>query len=240
MIGVLQEGSVENFSGGTFMSQAVALAGVTAGSTIVVFLTAFHTGGTPPTLSVTDDKGGVGGGGTGAYTLLDQPEDVTIPESSASFYLANSAGGTVTITGHWGGGIASSYGGVWAMEIGGAATSSPIDGHTAQNQASPGTGTDAVTAGNVTSSNQPALVVGWSFCNVGGANKPAAGTGFTSTKVAFNTDARSEYKRVTAAGTQAATFTALANNRHNNFVIVVDEIASPAAARNALMFGAGA
>lgn len=64
--------------------------------------------------------------------------------------------------------------------------------------------------------------------NYGNNKNPAAGTGFTSTRVDWNTDVggcRFEYKRVTATGTQAATYTGPSTDSWITNVAAFDEAA---------------
>lgn len=141
-------------------------------------------------------------------------------------YRENMASGTITVTCTFS--ASSTLRGIKLLEITGAKTSSSIDGTPAgQFQLNVGTGSDAITSGNLTTAAQPAMVVGVSM-NYGNNINPAAGTGFTSTRVDWNTDVggcRIEYKRVTATGTQAATYTGPSTNSWITLGAAFDEAA---------------
>jgi hypothetical protein len=201
-----------NLTGGPF-TQAIT---VSAGSIIHVFV-------------VCDDNSG-GGGSTnvtcadslnGSYTQLDLIDDtITNGFLVAQFCFINTAAGadTITLT------LTPNAGAVYitVLEITGGATTA-IDVHGGQLQASPGTGTDAVTSGNVTSTAQPALVLGAAELSGFSDTSISVGTGFASA-VAAGFYLNIESKRVTATGTQAATFTTTAGTVGGvNLVAVYDE-----------------
>lgn len=84
-----------------------------------------------------------------------------------------------------------------------------------QYQSSPGTGTGAVSSGNVTPSSQPGLLIGYTAPNVGGNTSCAAdtGAGFNSTQASnFAADDSTkfwamEHQRLTSVSAKATTFT---------------------------------
>jgi len=137
------------------------------------------------------------------------------------------AAGTYTVTCTFA--ASCSLRGIKLLEITGAKTASALDGTPAgQFQLNVGTGTDAITSGNLTTANQPAMVVG-ACMNYGNNRDPAAGTGFTSTRTDWSTDVggcRLEYKRVTATGTQAATYTGPAIDSWITLAAAFDEAAT--------------
>lgn len=139
-----------------------------------------------------------------------------------------STGQTVTVTATYN--ATTDHRGIKLLEVTGAVTPGALDGTPAgQFQLNVATTTDAVTSGNLTTSVQPALVIG-ACMNFGNNNNAATGTGFTSTRVDWNTDVggcRIEYKRVTATGTQAATYTAPSIQSWITLAIAFDE--APAA-----------
>ena len=100
-------------------------------------------------------------------------------------------------------------------DCGNIAASNPIITNIYQYQASPGTGTDAVTTSGGTGSavvnTVPALITAAVIFN---ANiNIAAGTNFTASAGSFgNNDAEMEYRRVSGAGTYDATATGSANS----------------------------
>jgi len=162
--------------------------------------------------------------GTTGWNIAKQVTNA--PLTLGMGYRENMASGTLTVTATFS--SSSNLRGIKLLEITGAKTSSSIDGTPAgQFQLNVGTGTDAITSGNLTSSNQPAMVVGASM-NYGNNKNPAAGTAFTSTRVDWNTDVggcRLEYKRVTATGTQAATYTGPSTDSWITLVATFDEAA---------------
>lgn len=162
-ISVLQERETSLGSGNV---SSVSL----AFSSTVTSLSSIHTLGTSNSsnnsLTCADDVNGThgaaldtGDNGLGAY--------------AADFKLDNAASGTTTVT------ITlaltpASFSGVAIREIG---STSGYDTHKGVNQASPGTGTDAITTTTTAPSVQPGLLSVFSFDSNGRA--PTAGTGFT-------------------------------------------------------------
>lgn len=135
---------------------------------------------------------------------------VTAPGSDqrcAWYYAENCKGGATTFTATFSAG--TRFRAIYVGEYSGiATTSSFLNGARAEN-ASPGTGTDAVTSGNANATSQPALVWGFALDIFTGAT-PSAGTGFTARTGVWSTNTclgRPEDKRVTATGNVAATFT---------------------------------
>lgn len=98
------------------------------------------------------------------------------------------------------------------------------------NQATPGTGTDAVTTGSITPGEQPAVLIGFAF-NVQAGNTPSAGSSFSDRGGVWvfggaNNFARLEDRRLTATTAVAATFTATSNQRHLTAAVVLRETVS--------------
>lgn len=120
----------------------------------------------------------------------------------------------------------NSSGSVVAVEISGLKTASALDVHAGQLQATPTTGTDATTSGTASATAQPAAVIGVS-ANTGFSGTPAVGTGFTNVgtwaTLFGSTIGRIEHKRITATGSQAATFTAAGNTAHLTAMMVLLE-----------------
>lgn len=122
--------------------------------------------------------------------------------SAQGFYYPNNPGGITDVEpSSWDNGTPGDIS-FCGSEYSGIATSSPFIVRALQSQASPGTGTDAVTSGTGNVTSQPALIWG-AVLTAGGTY--VAGTGFTQRSVwGFSCV---EDKRVTATGNQAATFT---------------------------------
>lgn len=78
-----------------------------------------------------------------------------------------------------------------------------------------GTGTDQLSSGGAVLTAQPAILIGHGRNNDANAI-PTAGTGFTSVTTTALLGTRIEYKRTTATGSQAATFTVSNDNNHHS------------------------
>lgn len=157
--------------------------------------------------------------GTDLVTSADQ--------RCAWWFAANCKGGATTFTATYS--ASTRFRTIYVAEYSGIATSPFLNG--ARNEdANPGTGTDAVTSTNANATSQPALV--WGFCiNINGGSTPNAGTGYTSRAGVWSTNTclgRSEDKRVVATGNVAATFTATTGtDPHGTGVGIFAEAASP-------------
>lgn len=143
--------------------------------------------------------------------------------SFTTWYVKNATGGALTVTVNL---VDSTM--TWARvsvsEYSGADTSSPLDVHAMPAvQINPGTGTDAVTSGNVTTTANNELVVGWS-ANAGQAepSQPFTCTGFTSRRVSGTAPAFATGDLIKAvAGSTAALFTMGASDANTNEVTAV-------------------
>ena len=190
--------------------------------------------GTPTSITITDNNGN---GGTYS-SQLDVENDATSGQGCCHFVTTTpTKAGSCVITATCNG----VTGGVFALcicvqEIKG---SSGQNVHTGNIQASPGTGTDAVTTGNMTPGGQPALVAALAMdSGAGSTTSPSAGTGFTDagTGWALGTGhdlARAESKRVTSVAAVAGTFTTGTNARFTSLGAVFVE------ANPGIFFGAG-
>lgn len=193
---------------------------LTAGSALVVF-TSSDIGGSSANPTISDT--------VNTYTFLKSALD-TGNQGMYAHYAPNVAAGSTTITCNWGGTRAAI--GMTLWEFGGLSTT-PLNGGSAANasasnvQATPTTGTDAVTSGNITVVSSGVLVA-MSAKVAGGQGAPSAGTGFTdrATWMPLGQGGadffRGETKSVTAS-TSAGTFTALANATHITIGVVLVE-----------------
>lgn len=168
--------------------------------------------------------------GTNTYTRRQAQYNASNDHTEAILVAENVTAGTYTVTAAWDGGSRTNRT-VYAIPLSGLKAASYQTGLTA-NQASPGTGADGVTTGNMTPSEQPACVIGFAF-NVGSLNTPAAGTGFTSIGTAWQlgggTDLmRAEHKRITSTSAVALTETAGANVRHTSLAVILSEAGATA------------
>ena len=129
----------------------------------------------------------------------------------AWYFAENCKGGATTFTATFSN-AATRFRTIYVAEYSGIATSGSFLNGARQEQATPGTGTDAVSSGVANATSQPALVWGFSIDIFTNAT-PTAGTGFTSRAGVWSTNTclgRPEDKRVTATGNVAATFTTTA------------------------------
>lgn len=176
---------------------------VTVGNWIAVY-GAWNSGGVSPASrfsSLVDDLGNT-------YTTVDSLND-TDSDDHRTFYAKVTNGGTPTITLTLTN--ACGYRSLVAHEVSGLDATAPLDQHTIVNQASPGTGTDGVTTGNVTTTTDGQYIFGATHLNNTTTQTIAAGTGFTgreSNSGGGDTPPfRSEDQIQSVAGSVAATFT---------------------------------
>jgi hypothetical protein len=208
---------LENPGGGTTISRT--LTGVQAGSTLVLHLGYDYSSGTSVT-SVAD--------GGGNYTLRGSAVDDTPNTGRSLVYVReNVSAGDYTATATWS--AATGFLRARLIEIRGAAASS-FEAATGQYQSTPGTGTDAVTSGNVTTLGTDRLILGLSqsWDNIFGAvsGTISAGTSFTigsPTQREFAYQSRS----APSAGNYAATFTLSAGSAQSTHVLAFKPL-SPA------------
>lgn len=144
--------------------------------------------------------------------------------SIAIFYYANTTGGADTVTVTFAGAI--TYASLQCSEYSGVATSSPLDKFASNSQTDPGTASNAITSGNVTTTTNGQLIVGWTTALVVGAGTVSAGTGYTGRTNVFN-DTLHEDQVQTSAGSIAATFTT--NHATSDYITLIATFKAPAA-----------
>lgn len=144
--------------------------------------------------------------------------------SLATFYFANSAAGADTVTVTFAGAV--TYASLQCAEYSGVATSSPLDQFTSNNQTTPGTGSNAITSGNVTTTTNGQLIVGWTTAFTVGAGTVSAGTGYTGRTNVFG-DTIFEDQVQASAGVIAATFTT--TSATSNYLTIITTYKAPAA-----------
>jgi hypothetical protein len=160
-------------------------------------------GGTAATATVTDNLGNT-------YTQVEQIDDSTTDARAATFVAKNVTGGSnLTITVTWSAGSPAKK--VLAFHVvHGVHLTTPVVGNAAQAQASPGTGTDAVSSGATTPSADKAYVFGFTVA-LAYNGTVTQGTGFTFDNnggfAAGTHGAYSEHLIQTTAASVAATFT---------------------------------
>lgn len=218
-ISVAHSLNTANSATGSTLALAFSVS-LTAGDTIHAAASSDTSGGA--TVSSFSD-------GTNTYgSVLDAQNDATHKQSLAHCVAQNCAAGTPTVTVNFS--VSAVNRGLWIKNITGCATSS-LDGHSGNVQLSPGTGTDAVTSGNATNTNQPALISAFCTDTLNQNEVPAAGTGFTSEGAGWNNQygagatntAIAENKRITTTTAVAATFTAPVNDPYATVMAIFDE-----------------
>jgi hypothetical protein len=149
----------------------------------------------------------------------------------SAFYTYATATSADTITPVWNGGApGTKY--LWAADCVDIASSSPILTNIYNDQASPGTGTNAVTTsggtGSATVSSVPALIVGL-ITAVNATPTVSAGTGFSQSSGTggggFDDGYLVEYQRVTFTGTYNATATLSSASEAESWMIALAEVA---------------
>ena len=173
-------------------------------------------GTTPPSSVVDSASQSYTYSGTSAY---DNNSGLTI----ALYVLPDSQSATaLTVTATWASAVA--YRGIWLKELAGV-TASPLQTSTGQNQAtgSPGTGTGAITSGNVTPTSQPSLLSSLTFDDGGNAASVVAGSltlGTTGLLLSGNTAASgtSASEILTSTSATAATYTNTTDGATRSFL----------------------
>lgn len=151
--------------------------------------------------------------------------------SLANYYFPNTTAGADTVTVTFVGAV--TYASLQCAEYSGLASSSPLDQTTSNSQTDPGTASNAITSGNVTTTTDGQLILGWTSALVVGAGTVSAGTGYTGRSNVFG-DTLFEDQVQTSAGTIAATFTT--NHATSDYITLITTFKVPAV--SAPSFGA--
>lgn len=210
-----------------FSGMTIALAygsNVTAGSLLVCYIYASH-----GISSVADSRSQTF---SSAINLTDGAT-----YSRAIFYYANTTAGADTVTVTFAGSI--TYASLQCSEYSGVATSSPLDQTTSNSQTDPGTATDAITSGNVTTTTNGQLIVGWTSAIVVAVGTVSAGTNYTGRQNVFG-DTLFEDRVQTTAGSIAATFTT--NHATSDYITLIStfkEAVAASSARRGTLLGVG-
>lgn len=157
---------------------------VTAGSLIVANVATANT-----TDSVSNVKDNV----NNTNFTLAVSKTGTSPGNTYQYYFPNSASGTMTVTVTYTAGLTGGDA-FWIYEVGGAATSSPVDVTGSSN----GTNTN-VTSGNITTNNANDILIG--VCNLGGSVSSSEGGWTNITNNGDGSEYIIESSTVTAAAT---------------------------------------
>lgn len=165
------------------------------------------------------------------YTLQDKVWDATNKQGSATFVAKNITGAVLpVITGHFSPNVPDRS--MIVVETSGADTTAPVDQHTGQVIASPGTGTDGATSGNMTTTTNANDFLVSFYQDIAGSNPTAtAGTNYTSRLNVTNASGQriaAETRSVSATGAYAGTWTLNANIRSIVMVIALKDASSGA------------
>lgn len=164
--------------------------------------------------------------GTNTYTLIETASSSAGPGNQKLYaYLAsNMVAGTYTLTGTWG--SSQSIRPVAAVQITGAAAS-PLDGHTHNDQTSPGTGAGGVVTGTASNLNSNALCLAIT-CPIFSNSAPAVVSPYTQTGAGTlwgvsTGGLKIGYNVVSSANSQQGTFTAAAGTtEHLSILLILD------------------
>ncbi|HEV2210257.1 MAG TPA: hypothetical protein VG167_15880, partial [Verrucomicrobiae bacterium] len=170
---------------------------VTAGDVIAVGVLAVD-----PTATVTSITAGCV---SGNFTLLDGSIKSSAGSSGAQGYAVISSSGPCTVTANFSAPAAGAA--ITVHEISGINTSSPLDGHAMAAQNSPGTATNAVTSGNITTTQSGDYIFGIALDSSRVGAVFTAGTGYAA-RVTSASWLETEDKIQTSSGAVAATFSA--------------------------------
>jgi hypothetical protein len=174
---------------------------VTVGDVIAVFV---GLGDQVATLSSITDTCGAGGG-SNTYTLLDNPTAGSASRAAMAYAVVGKSG-ACTVTANLTGGTPVAK--IVVHEVNGVNTGTPLAGHKITAQTTPGTGIDAVSSGNITTTQNGDYIFGASLDEGGNNTHFAAGTGYAWHEMTKPSGSMmSEDKVQPSAGSVAATFT---------------------------------
>ncbi len=170
-------------------------------------------------------SGGVADDINGTWTSIDNQDTLVSSQNFQlrTFYIKNITGGSTTITITAGSSaIDEAY--FVVHEVSGLDTTSPLDQHTITSVPAPGTGTDAITTGNVTpSANGEYIYSSGMICFF--HNTLTHGTDFTIDGQTANFNASEYYVQPTAAA-HAGTFTVAVDGATYNVSVVTFKAAA--------------
>mgnify|MGYP001570388569 CR=1 FL=1 len=174
-------------------TQAITFGSSTTTGNTIICGTAFAT--SVNLLSAADTSG------ANTYTLLTETTRVAADISVQQFYATNITGGWTVLTATYQN--SSNAKGVQCAEFSGMGQAG-LDQQAGNAQDNPGTGTDAVTSGNVTTTAADEVLFTTSCCTPTTIN---VGTNYTYIDAAPLTDQGSAYRIVSSTGTYAGTWT---------------------------------
>jgi hypothetical protein len=201
----VQQREAENIATGVTTVDSGAFTSLTAGNLLVAHV--WYTGVVEGPFTVTLS-------GAGSPTWVQESVVSAGANHLHSFYALNIGGGTTAqLTATMS--TACDYPAIYVAEYSGFKTSGARLAFAGQNQATPGTSSNAVTSGLLgVLSEQPAGIIAYTF-NENTDATPSAGTGFTALTAVNDygggtAGARPEHMRVTATTSVAGTFTTTA------------------------------
>lgn len=199
----------------------------TGGATTLVFASQTFTAGDYVVVGITYGNGSAVvesiADGTNTYVKIGSTlNDASNGQNLAVFVCKSAAAGTFTLTVTFASSV--SYRGIMYARYSGldnAATPVMVSNLVVN----AGTGTDAISTGNVTPAAQPAMVFAFAVEDSGGGSALTAGTGYTDRGAMSNWNSyvgysRYEDKRVTATTPTPGTFTA-SNGTHSYLTIAI-------------------
>ena len=199
----------------------------TGGATTLVFASQTFTAGDFVVVGITYGNGSAVvesiADGTNTYVKIGSTlNDASNGQNLAVFVCKSAAAGTFTLTVTFASSV--SYRGImYARYSGLDSSATPV--MVGNLNVNAGTGTDAVTTGNVTPAAQPAMVFSFAVEDSGGGSALTAGTGYTDRGAMSNWNtyigySRYEDKRVTATTPTPGTFT-VSNGTHSYLTIAI-------------------
>lgn len=178
---------------------------VSIGDTVCVSTTVGQTAGAPASSVVTDSLGNT-------YVNKSRISDATNNQMLETWLCIVTVAGTPTVQMQYNPTPGTSIAGNGSLNVDpftGSNAASTSDGANAQNQVSPGTGTDVLSSGTFTTTVNGDLLYGAAVDTSSGADPGTLGTGFTLGVLSGGVVLRSEYKTQVSAGSgTAVTFTA--------------------------------
>ncbi len=183
-----------NFVGGNATNSASFSSNVSSGNLIAIG--AFWQSNTITLNSITADCV------SGNFVLLSNPTSYSTVSRAAMGYAIINSSGSCTISANFSSAVNSQ---ILFHEVSGINTSSPLDGSTMRSQTTPGTGVDAVSSGNITTTQNGDYIFGLGIDASQNSPTWTAGSGFGLK--ASDTRIQSEDRIQTVAGSIAATFT---------------------------------
>jgi len=158
------------------------------------------------TLTSVTDTCGTSGGASNTYTA-DGTKTNGTAYNSATFHTLVGYGKACVVTAHFS--PTSANAAVYVAEASGENLTTPVGQFVINSQDNPGTGANAITSTNITTTQTNTLIIGSVITCWGNADSFSAGTGYTLTQNVRtgNCNVGAEWKTFASSGAVAATFT---------------------------------